>query len=322
MKIADLKVGQKVEVELALVEATLRQTRQKKNYLALKLSDGEDTIGGNWWDYGESTVPDTNLIYSVTALVNEYMGTKQLTLQSLTKAADQDISKYSCQYANSDLRKACWDDIMFMISNIKNKGLKALTTQIYNKYKDELMNSSSAASVHHVGIGGNIVHTLEVAQIATAAAQYANDMVNIDLVIAGALLHDIGKIHIYDVSGPIVDYTEDGYLAEHILFGCEMLNEADIALKRTYTNQAKLLKHIIASHHGRLEYGSPVLPCCAEAHLVNFADGVSATLDTLRQANAKAIREGRTLTDRIYTAGNVKHFTRPTVDQILSQEAQ
>ena len=186
------------------------------------------------------------------------------------------------------------------------------------------MNSTSAKAVHHVGIGGNLAHTLEVFNYGLIiAARLINQgrSVNMDLVRAGALLHDVGKAFTYVVTGPVIDYTFEGQLLDHIIIGIKLLEEALAVVDETYRDAGILLAHIIASHHGQLEYGSPVTPKFAEAYIVNLADGISASLDTLFTANDKAAKEGKEMTDRLYTLGNREHILQTTLTAMLSNNS-
>jgi 3'-5' exoribonuclease len=137
---------------------------------------------------------------------------------------------------------------------------------------------------HHALIGGLLQHTSEVVSIARQIARVAR--ANEDLVTAGALLHDIGKLESYTWETGVFDTTERGRLAGHVVIGAMMLREAMAAQPEPdcTAEEAMLIEHLILSHHGRLEYGSPVRPMTLEAEILHFADDASAKTAAINEA--------------------------------------
>lgn len=322
MKISEMVVGQLITARLCLAGADLRKTKSNppSDFLSMTLTDGTDTLDAKIWNYKvKDSLPETNKAYVFIGTVGDYNGSKQLTVKVMSLAEDQDMTEFSCVYYPDTAW--LWNNLEAAIYGIADQKLRDITSFLYNKYKTEVLASSSAKAVHHVGIGGNAFHTLEVLGYAmkiTEQARLNNKDISLDLVKAGALLHDIGKIFTYQVNGPVVDITDNGLLFDHIVIGMQLMGEAAQNFDMSYNKPIALLTHIIASHHGQLEYGSPVTPKFAEAYIVNMADGASATLDTLDTANFKAESEGKKLTDKIYTLGNREHFLQTTVAAMLS----
>ncbi len=319
MEITDMKVGQKVTADLVLAGASIRQTKSvpPRNFLTLDLSDGKNTLDGKIWNYDSSQgVPEKGKVYTVTGVIGEYQGKKQITLDSFYLAVDQDLVKFLPQYT-TDVNRV-YDAALELIGAIKNQELQIFCRNIYTTMEKEIKVSSSALGVHHVGVGGNLIHCYEVADMAVALGERAHSMgytVNLDLCIAGGLLHDIGKCQTYTYDGAAVAMTPAGQMLDHIVLGIEIIDKfAAQWLAQGYTmTWLPWLKHIIASHHGELEYGSPVYPLCIEAYLVNIADQASSTLAMIKAANDKAILEGQTMTDRIYQLHNRPHFLQNAV---------
>jgi 3'-5' exoribonuclease len=137
---------------------------------------------------------------------------------------------------------------------------------------------------HHALIGGLLQHTCEVASIARQIARVAR--ANEDLVLAGALLHDIGKLESYTWDTGVFDTTARGRLAGHVVIGAQMLRTALAAQQPAVCTdeEAMLIEHLILSHHGRLEYGSPVRPMTLEAEILHFADDASAKTAAINEA--------------------------------------
>lgn len=322
MKISEMEVGKNIMGTLVLAEASVRKTnsRPPRPFLQATLTDGTEQITGMLWQWNpEANAPETGLVYDIAAQVSEYQGKKQLNLSLLRVSANQDTSEFEAVYEcdADDL----YQRALATITQMESEGLRELCRYVYIRYEQQIKRSTSATGVHHVGAGGNIAHTMDVAYIARWLAKHFALMgvvVSEELVTAGALMHDIGKPDTYMISGPVVDYTEAGQLFDHILLGIEIINEANVQTGFKYNEHAELLKHIVASHHGQKEYGSPVTPKFLEAYLVNMADGISATTDTLWQANLKAQRDNKQMTDRIWTLGNVSHFLQQTIAEKLS----
>lgn len=318
MKIHEMQVGQYISARLVLADASVRQTKSipPKDFLSMTFTDGTDTLDGKIWNYNAKLgAPETNKVYDVTGTIGEYAGKKQVTVAAHTISANQNMTEFSIVYCEDS--EDLWNELYGLVNDIKDPRLLNITKEIYEGLKPLILESSSAKAVHHVGIGGNAMHTIEVTRIATMTAmtiQSFNDrLLCIDLILAGALLHDIGKLFTYKVNGPVVEVTEPGHLLDHITLGILIIRSAVEKLGREYIDVGDLLIHIIASHHGQLEYGSPVTPKFAEAYLVNMADGISASLDTLYAANDKAEREGKPMTDKLFTLSNREHLLQRTI---------
>lgn len=324
MEITDMKVGQRVTADLVLAGASIRQTKNvpPRNFLTLDLSDGKNTLDGKIWNYDATQgVPEKGKVYTITGIIGEYQGKKQITLETFRLSDNQDLVRFLPQYT-TDVDKV-YNAALSLIGIIQNETLRAFCSRIYAAMEREIKVSSSALGVHHVGVGGNLVHCYEVADMAVALgerAQHAGYTVNLDLCIAGGLLHDIGKCQTYMYDGAAVAMTTDGQLLDHIVLGIEIIDKFAEQFQAAGKDMVWLpwLKHIIASHHGELEYGSPVFPLCIEAYLVNLADKASSTLSMIKAANDKAAVEGQGMTDRIYQLHNRPHFLQNTIMDSMS----
>ena len=318
MDLKTMKNGDHISLRMVLTKAEIRKTKTNKPYLQATFSDGTDTVSGNVWDWA-AALPELG-IYDVSAVAGEYMGKKQLNNIDMRWSNNQDKSAFGIKYV---------DDVqgyvtMFnnFLSLIENEVLRNIVADVYSRVTTSYATASSAVSVHHVGAGGNLVHTCEVALLASKIAgglQILGYNVNKDLCIAGALLHDIGKIDTYEIDGPAVNMSTDGTLSDHIALGFNRLQQSVVA--QQHPDITRLLGHIILSHHGSKEFGSPVTPKFMEAYVVNYADGLSAMMDTLRSYNTKAEEEQRPgiFTERIFTANNSEHLLQRAVYAFLQE---
>ena len=321
MDLKSMKNGDHVSLRMVLTKAEIRKTKTNKPYLQATFSDGTDTVSGNIWDWA-AALPELG-VYDVSAVAGEYMGKKQLNNIVMRWSDNQDKSAFGIKYT---------DDVqgyvtMFnnFLSRIKNETLRNIVADVYSQVTTSFATVSSAIGVHHVGAGGNLAHTCEVALLSSTIAcslQVLGYDVNEDLCIAGALLHDIGKIDTYEIDGPAVNMTLDGNMSDHIALGFARLQQSVVA--QQHPDITRLLGHIILSHHGSKEFGSPVTPKFMEAYVVNYADGISAMMDTLRSYNTKAEEEQRPgiFTERIFTAGNSEHLLQRAVYAFLQEKSE
>lgn len=167
------------------------------------------------------------------------------------------------------------DKFLNLIAEIKDTKLREFTENAFFKHGlwEKFKIWPAAVTLHHAYTGGLLEHSVSVAIGAMDLARHYSDFmipVNMDIVIAGALLHDIGKLEAYSIS-PVTQMTASGNAIDHIALGYSMFMRIAEA-ENLDSNTALLLGHIIISHHGRLEYGSPVMPVIPEAFIVNAAD--------------------------------------------------
>lgn len=321
MDLKSMKNGDHISLRMVLTKAEIRKTKTNKPYLQATFSDGTDTVTGNIWDWA-AALPELG-VYDVSAVAGEYMGKKQLNNIVMRWSDNQDKSAFGIKYT---------DDVqgyvtMFnnFLSRIKNETLRNIVADVYSQVTTSFATASSAIGVHHVGAGGNLAHTCEVALLSSTIAcslQVLGYDVNEDLCIAGALLHDIGKIDTYEIDGPAVNMTLDGNMSDHIALGFARLQQSVVA--QQHPDITRLLGHIILSHHGSKEFGSPVTPKFMEAYVINYADGISAMMDTLHSYNTKAEEEQRPgiFTERIFTANNSEHLLQRAVYAFLQEKPE
>lgn len=321
MNLKTAKPGDYLNLRLVLTKAEIRKTKANKPYLQATFSDGTDTVSGNIWDWS-GALPELG-VYDVAAVAGEYMGKKQLNNIDMRWSDNQDKAAFGIKYV---------DDVqgyvnMFnnFLSLIENETLRNIVADVYSRVAARYATASSAVGVHHVGAGGNLVHTCEVALLSSkiaAGMKMLNYTINEDLCIAGALLHDVGKIDTYEIDGPAVNMSTDGTLLDHIALGVKRLHQSAVA--QQHPDVSRLLEHIILSHHGSKEFGSPVTPKFMEAYVVNYADGISAMMDTLRSYNTKAEEEQRPgiFTERIFTASNSEHLLQRAVYAFLQEKPE
>ena len=273
LNIKDLAIGSTVTGELLMKSAQVRQTKNGKDYVDSTYTDGTREINVKQWDC--SVAPTSGMVYTITATVGEYAGAKQLTLNQAPTHSNLPVELFA---ATRDYNiEVAWDYLRDAVYQLPEPFFSFAKELVLDK-KDAWVKCTAAVKMHHVQAGGLVQHTVEVVTYASALADNCN--CHASLVRCGAILHDIGKLENYTCNKAAqFERTFKGVLSEHIALGISMLHASEAA--KRYPNVAKLLEHIIVSHHGKLEWGSPVEPMCPEAIIVHTADNLSATLDTL-----------------------------------------
>lgn len=318
MKIKDLTVGNICEITVVVKSATARETKAKKPYLQLEFYDGVDTISGNYWDWSSGKIPEPNTILDVKAQVTEWQGVKQLNVKGMVVNTTKVLSEFAPSSAH-DLSEV-YKDAYALLSYVSDNFLRDLAMSIFDELRINWLEVPGAVSVHHAYIGGTMVHSLSVAKIAKAIAAEIPEA-NLDLCVVGGMLHDLGKLFTYKMNGVSIDMTDEGLLYEHIFMGAEFVGnfaESHFDMDNAeYVRKLRLLRHIILSHHGKLDYGSPVTPKCIEAMVVHVADGIDANVEQVRAAAPKA-PENTKWTNRIYTLSNSQQLKPDYVRGVMS----
>lgn len=318
MKIAELEVGKTCDITLVVKSAIAKETRAKKPYLALEFYDGTDTISGNYWDWTSGNIPEVNSILDVNAQVSEWQGKKQLNVKTLRKNTVRHISEFA-PASDHDIASV-YMEAYSLLSQVKDDILRDLSLALFDELRNHWITVPGAKGIHHAYVGGTLVHSLSVAKIAKAIAMEVPEA-NVDLCIVGGMLHDVGKLFTYKMSGVVIDKTDEGMLYDHIFMGAELVGnfaDAHVNTDEYYTmKKLQLLRHIILSHHGQYEYGSPVVPQCIEAMIVNHADGLDASIEQIRVASRK-VADNVKWTERIYTLNNSSQLTPAYVQYVMS----
>lgn len=303
-KIRDLQVGTTVVIPLVIHNQTKRTTKTKKTYLDLILFDGEQEINAKVWSYPEDRgLMPTDTVYNVEASVGEWQGNKQLTIIHMKFNTDLALENF-LPSSGLDINNI-YTDATTLAATITDPLLNKLTKAILKDLEDKWKTIPAACSIHHAFVGGTLLHCYSVARIADCISQSIK-IANRDLCVCGGLLHDVGKLFGYAFNGSTIAFTDDGQMFEHVFMGAEFVdNFADNhGFVNTPEDEAKmaLLKHIILSHHGSLEFGSPVPPMSIEAVIVSAADHIDATTEMIVEAAKQPVNE--MWTSRIYGMNN------------------
>lgn len=280
-----LKVGQSVSMPFIVRSSSVRTTKTGKPFCSLVLWTGEEEIACNLWDH--STAPEGSLI--MKGVITEWAGAKQLDCKDWREAEPGELPTDYFLPKGPVVVAEEWSAYCALVDRVQDEHLRALLHKFINQHGAALQVAPGAKSIHHAYCGGLLQHLVGVCRKALALGEGLNQ----DYLIAGSLLHDCGKLETYKVSTDIVR-TDADHLMGHISAGILLLER----LGGLPTKVRELLYNIILSHHGQLEWGSPVTPMFAEAWVVHLADMADSKLQPILEFSLK--NPTRLMTDKAW----------------------
>ncbi|MCL2674042.1 MAG: HD domain-containing protein [Defluviitaleaceae bacterium] len=262
------------------------KSKSGKTYLSLKLADKTGVIDAKVWDLTNDIQSfEENDFIKVDGVVTSFQNDLQLKVIKIRKSQEGEYQPMDYIPCTDKDIESLYEQLTDVIASITNQHIRELLEVIVvrNEYIKEAVKTHSAAKAnHHSYMGGLLEHTLAVVGICEfLAPRYKS--VNRDILVAGAILHDIAKV--YELSAfPGNDYTDDGQLLGHIVMGAELITEAAEEIPGFPPKLAALLKHCVLAHHGEYEYGSPKLPQTIEAFILYVADNADAKITMFEEA--------------------------------------
>ena len=297
-KFSDMKIGEDVSF-YALVEGfQLRYTPNKSAYYSASLSDGDQIVDARIWDTAivESVNMTKGDIYYFTAHINEYAGKTQFVIKAARGVNEDEIDKKVFYRSAPITEEALRMEIKRYINKIENPILKELVIQMISKVANDYFTFPAAMSMHHNYASGLAYHTYTMLRLADTYLELYPGMIQ-DLLYAGTIVHDIGKTkELSGIHGTV--YTEEGNLLGHIVIGLQMVASVATTLGVEDTEEVKALSHLIASHHGELEFGSPKEPGMLEAFALHFMDLADAKMTAVSTEVVKTEKGKRRRTKR------------------------
>jgi 3'-5' exoribonuclease len=278
--IQDLKENEHVIEHYFCKQKQSLKTNSGKTYYSLKLQDKTGLIDAKVWELtNEIQAFEEGEMIKVDGVVLTYRNEPQMKITRIRRSDEGEYEPMDyIPTTDKDINKL-YDQVTEYINSINDPMIRELMENIMildDSVVKAFKSHSAAKNLHHNYMGGLLEHTVSVVQICDFMSGRAK-YINRDLLIATALLHDIGKI--YELSRlPENDYTDDGQMLGHIVMGLEMVT-AEAAKIPGFPHELKsLIKHSILSHHGELEFGSPKLPNTMEAFILHCADNMDAKL--------------------------------------------
>jgi 3'-5' exoribonuclease len=264
-----------------------KQVKTKKNgefYLAVTLADRTGQVQANMWDNVADSINafEQDDFVKIKGMVQKYNGRWQLTLHKVRKLGDAEIDYSDYLPKTSKDIEQLWRSLGDFVETFQNPWLKRLVKDfmadeaIATAYK----NAPAAKTLHHAFVGGLLDHVVSLFTVSDLAVRNY-PQVNRDLLLTGAFLHDIGKIHelAYQRS---ISYTTKGQLLGHMIIELEMVHDK-LAHIPGFPDELKILiEHLIISHHGQYDFGSPKLPMFPEALMLHYLDDLDSKMESMR----------------------------------------
>jgi 3'-5' exoribonuclease len=298
IKLRDFIDGQDVDAVFAVRERDLRQKRNGEDWLRLTLADGTGTVTGIAWDgvkdCFEASAPGTIVRVAGRFSIHQQYG-KQIKLESVRAANPEEYDPEELAEAPKVPLERLEADLRELISTVQSHSLRQLLgrlfgadTAAWRRFRE----APAAKHYHQAYRGGLLEHSLSVAQAVSAASSFFPG-IDRDVAVTGALLHDIGKTQAYNDDPLAIDLTDAGRLHGEIPLGYYRVRREIDEIDGFDPAQAEAVLHIILSHHGSLEHGSPVVPCTREATLVHTMDNLGGKLGSFDRLE-KELADGET----------------------------
>lgn len=287
LNLAQLGVGDRVQHDLLVVDRSEKKTNAGDPFLLLTLGNASGKIetAPIWsnqieWADGVECGSVVQVIGNVSSYGRNGSTKRQLTITAPLRVIPReqaDVEAFLPRVA-ADLTKL-WDWMDRTRADVESARLRRVLDLFFadDAFREAFEKTPGSTGGHHAKIGGLLMHVYEVTNIAKQTARTMRTA-NVDLVVTGAMLHDVGKVEAYRVGPGGFTFTPCGLLVGHVVLGVLMLERRLAALGEAVCTEGQLLElqHLILSHHGRLEFGSPVEPMTAEAEIVHRADESSA----------------------------------------------
>jgi len=293
-RIADLQAGERVDEQVYRVaQKDLRTTTNGSLYIHAVLADASGQMIARMWQASQElydSIPEGGLLY-VRGRVENYKGARQLILDGVRAVEPGAFDPGEFLPATLQDVTALFKQIKDILRTIENRDLRALLGKFLNdaEFVEQFKRAPAAVQLHHAYVGGLIEHTCNVLKLAALVCPLY-PQVSRDVVLAGIFLHDAGKVRelAYETN---FEYTNEGQLIGHlvqcVLWVHDKCRQLEAETGRPFPADIELaLKHLILSHHGKYEFGSPRLPATREAVMVHYLDNLDAKLAMMSEAIA------------------------------------
>lgn len=308
--IRDFTAGESVVTPLLISNLTRGVTANGAPYLSITLSDKTGTMEGKLWDVNklQEALAVVGKIRLFDIDVINYKNNLQAKIHSLSEINEEEINMQdflaSSEIAIEDMRKYVYGTV----EEIKNENLHLMVTTILNECDSDFFEYPAASKNHHNFVGGLAEHVCGMLKMGKALCN-CYPMLNRDLLLSGIILHDIGKLQ--ELSGILAtEYTPAGKLLGHISLMQARIAETGKRLGIEDSEEVLLLRHMILSHHGEYEYGSPVLPMIPEAEALSSIDNLDARMNMIRKV-MNEVKPGE-FSSRVFSLEN-RSFYRPKI---------
>ncbi len=280
-QLASLRDGDSFEGFYVVRESSFQTAVNGKNYIRMTIADASASMPANIWDANKDlfNLCPSGSIVKILGVAESYKGKQQVRIGRFRPAHESEVNLDDFLPRTANDVEAMRTELLGLVESLRDPMYRALARAFFEDaaIMNAFVRSPAARDLHHAFIGGLLEHTLNIARMADAFAARAK--VDRDLLLLGALLHDIGKIEELEAKFTI-EYTDIGKLLGHLYIGAQMASEKAAGIAGFPQEKLWLVQHLILSHHGRYEYGSPVLPKIPEAFALHHLDNLDAKVET------------------------------------------
>ena len=290
-----------------LKKCDVKNSKNGSAYLDLILGDKEGEIPAKLWDYKEDGLFETEMIVKVRGTIEQYNGKDQFRIAQIRPVSSADDYNIADLVPASEVGgEQIVNMLLKRVNAFKDNDLKSIVLSILENKKELLVSCPAAFRLHHAMVGGLMLHTMSIVRMAEEICKiYPN--IDKELLLSGAILHDTAKTWEFELSktGLVKGYSTEGELIGHLVKGAMYVEETakQLGIK---SEKVVLLQHMILSHHGVPEFGSPIRPMFLEAEILSSLDSLDATIFEINNATGK-VKAGE-FTDRQWALDNRKLY--------------
>ena len=299
---ADIRDNQLIDSLFLVSTKNYGMTQNGNGYLVLKLLDRTGEIEGRVWDRADDLARgfDKNDFVRVRGQAMLYQGKMQIRVQDVSRVDEKGVVAEDFMPKSANDPETMLAELQTILRGIKNPHLRALAEACFAD--QELMRclrqAPAAKTIHHSYISGLLEHTLSLLKLILKVVEnYQN--IDVDLLLIGGFLHDIGKVYEFSCDHA-VEYTDAGQLLGHLVMEVEMVNEKIATITDFPKELAMLVKHMLVSHHGEYEFGSPKLPQTVEAIILHSLDDLDGKIQAIQSMPEKEAGSKWTAFHRAY----------------------
>ncbi len=304
--IAGFEDGRVFDGFFLLLSRQTRNTRANKPYLSMILCDKTGQLEARVWDPTDARIAkdiDRGDFVKARGSVSRFDDRLQMRIEQLRLALPEEIDKADMMPATTYNVDELWSALMAFVESFSDTHLKALITTLLSEpaLAQAYREAPAARQLHHAWLGGLLEHVVSLLRLADRVAPNYS-LLHRDLLLTGVILHDIGKVRELSWDAGF-EYTIEGTLLGHIQMGIELVEKTIDGLPDFPPRLRTLVVHMILSHHGKLEFGSPKLPMIPEALVLNFVDDLDAKMQAITSEFERSAREGKAsdeLTGRVW----------------------
>ncbi|MGY3777255.1 3'-5' exoribonuclease YhaM family protein [Isobaculum melis] len=313
-KIFEYNKDENFDLYLLIKNADIRIAKNGKKFIAFTFQDTSGQIDGKYWDASEEDTQQflAGKVVRIGGKRELYQGNPQVKIFHIRLAKENEPSNPELYLERAPLSKEeMVEEINQTLFDIDNANIQRVVRYLLTQYHQEFFQHPAAKKNHHAYAGGLSHHTISMLRLAKAICELHPEL-DKALLYAGVILHDLGKV--FELSGALAtEYTLVGNLVGHIVIVDEEITKACLALKiDDKTEDILTLKHLVLSHHGQLDYGSPVRPRIREAEVLHQIDNLDASINMMNDVLSRT--ESGSFSERVFGLDN-RSFYKPTMSE-------